>query len=620
MLNLDRAAAEILLNRLEEEGYLFSQYQLYKVNNQLQLLGKGGFSIVYEMVYRSAPENHYAVKVIGLERHTITSTAFQRTTNLQRRLGNQSSCILKIVDEREIYVSLDEAGELAGVCEKKEENWNGEAIPLQFILMEKMECILVKDKFKNTTLINDALWEEKEVLKLAMQIGQAVLTAHNNNVLHRDIKLENMFWDDKEKRYKLGDFGIAKYVEEGNAETVVYTDGYGAPEIERRLSDSYNVTADIYSFGISLYLLLNGLKFPGSGGYYVNLVQYDPNFVFPAPERASAELTRVIRKMCSYRREERYQSMDEVLFDLQYVCGIAGVFQDEDYVELMDNATETYREEKAVRKEGRREGVSDFEETSNLSRAQKKHRQKTIDENYNSACVRYMAGFSMLFALLIRGMQTEVSFVTNWQFWVFPLAVFVTSIMQQIREFHMIFGAATILFGIYSAYSVGVEVPHVILFTCMVIGIPALTAAGGIGTGAWMLLVLTDKLPWLDFISKHDFCWIIIVIILISADQLMRLGQTWGKISSVRSLAWSANYDMLPFLMIAFGVLLFILQHLKIYTIPEPVSKIHLIRTGIVMFIVSVLRMWWSGEFEDEIEKTEEDGEEIVEEDVYMDK
>ena len=620
MLNLDRTAVETFLGRLEEEGYLFSQYQFYKVNNQLQFLGKGGFSVVYEMTDKNEPENHYAMKVIGLERHTITSDVFQRTTILQRHLSSQSPYILRIIDVREIYVSLDEAERLVSIYEGNEESWNGEDIPLQFILMEKLECILLKDKFKNISLISDNLQKETEILKFAMQIGQAIRMAHNNNVLHRDIKLENIFWDEKEKNYKLGDFGIAKYVEGGNAETIVYTDGYGAPEIERRLSDSYNATADIYSFGISLYLLLNGLKFPGAGGYYVNLVQYDPNFIFPAPEKASAELTRIIRKMCSYRREERYQSMAEVLSDLQYVSEKAGIFVNEDCDRSADFATETYREEKESRKKGVNENLSVLEGSVNVSRTQRKQRQKIIDKDYNSACGKYMIGFSVLFVLLLEGMQTDVLFVTRWQFWVLPVAVFVTSIMQQIKDFHIVSGMMTTLFGIYSAYTTGLQIPHIILLLCVIIGFPALTVASAIGTGAWMLLILTDKHPLFGFFSSHDFSWIIIVTILILADQLMRLRQKWNKTSYFRAFVWLFIYDKLPFFMIVLGVLLLILQHFKIIIIPEAVVKMHLVRTGVIVLIASMLGIWWNEESDGELEKIRESGEKIAEENVHMDK
>ncbi|MCM1143692.1 MAG: serine/threonine protein kinase [Blautia sp.] len=622
MLNLDRTATETLLGRLEEGGYLFPQYRFHKVDGQLQPLGKGGFSVVYEAVDKDVPENRYAVKVIGLERHVITSDAFQKTIALQRYLSGQSPYILRIIDVRELCVALDEDGALLGVYGSQEKNWNEEGTTLQFILMEKLECILVKDKFKNTSLIRDSLQEEEEILKFATQIGQAIQTAHNNSVLHRDIKLENIFWDDKEKSYKLGDFGIAKYVEGGNAETIVYTDGYGAPEIERRLSDSYNVTADIYSFGISLYLLLNELRFPGSNGYYVNLVQYDPNFIFPAPGKASDDLTRVIRKMCSYQREDRYQSMAEVLSDLQYASERAGILDDVDCEELTDIATETYRDESQSREQDEESAI--LPDTPGISRAQRKQYQKRIDAQYNQACIRYLLGLSALFMLLMKGMQTEVSFVTDWQFFILPVFVFATAMMQQIKDFHRVSGMASLLFGIYSGYKIGFQVPHFILLTSVVTGVPVLTGAGVLGTGAWMLLAVTGKLSWLDFLAKHDFVWIVIIITFLTVNGFMKLRWKLGKSSDYRAYTWVYLYDKIPLFMMISGILLSLLQRLEIITISEPVQKMHLIRTGILLLTISAFMLWWSEDTDeesgDETDKIKEDGEEIAEDNVPMDK
>ena len=207
--------------------------------------------------------------------------------------------------------------------------------------MEKLEHIVIKSPYKKIKLI-EQLCDEKEVLKFAVQIGQAIKTVHENKVLHRDIKLENIFWDKETDSYKLGDFGIAKLVENGNAQTIVYTEGYGAPEIKKRLKDSYDATVDIYSFGISLYLLLNKLRFPGSEGYYVNRIQYDPTFIFPAPENASEMMTRMIRKMCSYYKEERYQTMAEVLETLRDIMDGKQDNQTERYVVLSDLPSEMY--------------------------------------------------------------------------------------------------------------------------------------------------------------------------------------------------------------------------------------------------------------------------------------
>lgn len=590
MLNLDRTAVETLLEAIEEEGYLFPQYRLYKVNGRLQLLGKGGFSAVYEMSDREASKNRYAVKVMGLERHSVTSDTFQSTVSLQRKLSSQSPGIVRILDAREICLSLDGDGELTGIYDKSEESQREEDIPLQMILMEKLECILEKDRFKNTVLTRSALREETEVIRLALQIGQAIRVAHSNNILHRDIKLENIFWDEEKKRYKLGDFGIAKYAEEGSAETVVYTDGYGAPEIERRLSGSYNATADIYSFGISLYLLLNELRFPGSGGYYVNPVQYDPRFLFPAPEKASGEMTRVIRKMCSYRREDRYQSVEEALADLRCVGSRTGACADRGHGWQPELATETYREEGQSGEDRQKEGLSDAEGDVKVSRAQKRQRQKEIDEEYNRACRRYMLVFSMLFALLLEGMSAEEAFATKWQSWFLLFAVFVTAVMQRIRDFHILFGIATALFGIYSAYATGLQTPHFILLSCVLIGVPALTAAGAFGTGAWMLLARADRLSLSDFFARHDLGWLLLAVILILADRLMELRRKWGKTDYFRAWLWLFIYGKFLLLMIGSGILLSLLQHLGVLTVLEPVSKIHLIRTGIAVFLIAVIR------------------------------
>lgn len=182
------------------------------------------------------------------------------------------------------------------------------------------------------------------MLTFAMQIGQAIYLAHAGNILHRDVKLENIFRDEETGQYKLGDFGLAKYVEDGRAETVAYTDGYGAPEISRRLYDNYGATADIYSFGITLYLLLNDLCFPGSSGYYSSEVQYQPDYILPAPRNASEPMAAVLRKMCSYRSTERYQSMAEVLAAFQWVTDMSETAAGEAAPEedLPELATATY--------------------------------------------------------------------------------------------------------------------------------------------------------------------------------------------------------------------------------------------------------------------------------------
>lgn len=613
MLSMDRADVEKILVDLDGAGCLFPEFELYKSNNQPQLLGKGGFSVVYEMFHRRNPLKHYALKVIGFERHVVTSEQFWNTARLQYLLCEESPYVMRILDALEWIILLDEDGNIVELREPEGERWNEEGLLLQFILMEKLEDVIIKDKFKRATVTRDELGEEDGVIRFAMQIGQAIQQAHSNCVLHRDIKLENIFWDEEEQCYKLGDFGIAKFVEGGNAETVVYTDGYGAPEIERRLNDYYNATADIYSFGITLYLLLNKLRFPGSEGYYVNMVQYDPQFVFPAPENASEAMTRVIRKMCNYNSEDRYQSMAEVLMDLNLVGQRSAEQADEEYTEVLDLVTETYREEKPAREE-----VPERERIQ--SRAERKLEQKAYDMVYNEYCVKYMAGLTLLITLVMCGFQKETTMVMEWQFWVLPIAVLIEGIFLRIRELHIVFGGLTIAFGIYAICEVGWTAPHVLLLLSIPVGIPIVPAAAAMATGIWMLLAITGKLSWFVFIGKYDLGWILVIILFVVLNRLMHLRIDLDKISYKRGLMGMYIFDKMFLVMTGVGILLLLLQCFEVLEIPEGIKQLHLVRTGMISFGVLVFIWYRDGFLDDESEaESDEDGEEIISNDLYMD-
>ena len=218
---------------MKPEEQFFPQYEICKnEEGKPILLGRGGFSTVYEVRRRETAGRHYALKVIGSDQKIVRPELFRETVRLQRLLGEQCPYIVRILDTAET-TDAENGGR-----------------PVQGILMEKLSPVLDKDKFGKVSLTVPGLAEEPEVLTFAMQIGQAIYLAHAGNILHRDVKLENIFRDEETGQYKLGDFGLAKYVEDGRAETVAYTDGYGAPEISRRLYDNYGATADIYSFGI----------------------------------------------------------------------------------------------------------------------------------------------------------------------------------------------------------------------------------------------------------------------------------------------------------------------------------------------------------------------------------
>ena len=507
---LEKSQMEELLCTLDDKGCIFPGFEIAKVNNRPNLLGTGGFSSVYEMRSVKRPEKDYVVKVIGFDKHIVTSENFWETLRVQRYLAEQIEYVCRVISAKEINVILDDEGCLKEVTEVKEERWNEHGIHIQFILMERLNEIIDKDRFGKAFLVNEDLGNEEQVINFAIQIGQALYCAHSNNILHRDVKLENIFWDKDAKCYKLGDFGLAKETLEGSAETVVYTDGYGAPEIERYLSDKYNATADIYSFGITLYLLLNNLRFPGSEGYYVNLVQYNPEFVFPAPVNASEGMVQIIRKMCEYDQEERYQSMADVLMDLAALRNSQTDEVEED-IELPDFATETYKEEK-VKREQRDKGSV---ETKEIGRAERKETERWKKSIFVRRSIGYFVGFTLLFTILISCIQKDVEVLQNWQFWILSAMVAVEAVLLIVKEFNIIFAMITMITGIYLGISIGFTTAWVIMLGSLVIGAPAISGAAAVSTVLWAILINNGVPQWIEYIKAYKMHWILVVVFVV---------------------------------------------------------------------------------------------------------
>ena len=309
-----------ILIQLDEMKIPFSKYALCQENGKLKLLGQGGSAEVYEAQARSSQKHCFALKVIGFRSQNIDSDFFNESVQVQKDIGDYQDYVVKIYDHTEIWVTLDNRDNVVSAVKEKPENISRTTIKLQFVLMEKIDSVITRTKGGNIKMTPESLahGDEQEILKLAYDIGLALKRAHNKNVLHRDVKLENVFYSEKKKQYKLGDFGIAKKTEDGFAATIAFTKGYVAPEV-RGADDRYDNTADIYSFGMMLYVLANNLKFPDSNTYNVNFsMQYEPGYIVPEPEFfISDDLYYLISKACMYNPDERYQSMEEMLLDIE---------------------------------------------------------------------------------------------------------------------------------------------------------------------------------------------------------------------------------------------------------------------------------------------------------------
>ena len=323
-----------ILLELEERKLPFSKYSFCQEEGELKLLGRGGSAEVYEAKLRSDQEKNFAIKVIGFRNQHADSAFFQESVEVQREIARFQDNVVKLYQHTELFICLDEEDHILSVLKESPKERDKKYIKLQFILMEKIPSVFSRTKAGNIRLIPESLKEGdgEEIFKLAYDIALALKEAHEKKVLHRDIKLENVFYSEELKQYKLGDFGIAKKTSDGFAETIALTNGYAAPEI-RASDERYDYTADIYSFGIMLFVLTNNLKFPNSESYSVNSdMQYSPGYVLPKPElcfsedtfraKKAEELSRIIGKACRYDPNERYQSMGELISDLEkYMYG-----------------------------------------------------------------------------------------------------------------------------------------------------------------------------------------------------------------------------------------------------------------------------------------------------------
>ena len=163
---------------------------------------------------------------------------------------------------------------------------------------------------------------DEQAIKIATDICSALAFCEKRNLLHRDIKPQNIFVS-PDGTYKLGDFGIAKTAERTTSGTKTGTYKYMAPEVYN--NQPYGSKADIYSLGLVLYWLLNERRTP-----FLPLPPQLPSAsdedrartrrfsgeTIPTPAHGSTELKRIVLKACAYDPKDRYQTADEMLHDL----------------------------------------------------------------------------------------------------------------------------------------------------------------------------------------------------------------------------------------------------------------------------------------------------------------
>lgn len=141
------------------------------------------------------------------------------------------------------------------------------------------------------------------------QLVDAVGYMHSKNLVHRDLKLENILFD-KELNLKIADFGFATFRNTSQLSSYRGTKTYMAPEIkEGKIYDGKK--ADIFSLGVILFIMVQGI-FPfaeaKSNDYYYKLIlegQYEKYWEKVAGKRFSDEFKDLLLRMISYDPSKR---------------------------------------------------------------------------------------------------------------------------------------------------------------------------------------------------------------------------------------------------------------------------------------------------------------------------
>jgi serine/threonine protein kinase len=130
------------------------------------------------------------------------------------------------------------------------------------LVMEYVEGGELHDK-----IVEKKSFSERLAARVFLQVAEGLAFIHSKDIVHRDLKPENILVDDKSSteqnlQVKLSDFGHSKLINNGYsaAKTTIGTKGYWAPEVcdPRTAALGYDFTADLWSLGVVLYVMLMG--------------------------------------------------------------------------------------------------------------------------------------------------------------------------------------------------------------------------------------------------------------------------------------------------------------------------------------------------------------------------
>ncbi len=254
-----------------------------------ELIGVGGMANVYHC-YDTIDDREVAIKILKDE--------FLDNEDFIRRFKNESKAIAVLNHPNIVRVYDVSFGDM-----------------IQYIVMEYIDGITLKEYIEMQQVLD---W--KETLHLTTQILTALQHAHENGIVHRDIKPQNIMLL-QDGTIKVTDFGIARFSSNATrtmTEQAIGSVHYIAPEQAR--GDKTDGKTDIYSVGVMMYEMLTGkLPFDGDSAVSVALMQLQTTAKRPRqvnPDIPSG-LEEITIKAMQKTPDSRYHSAVEMLSDIE---------------------------------------------------------------------------------------------------------------------------------------------------------------------------------------------------------------------------------------------------------------------------------------------------------------
>ena len=285
---------------LEVGSFLSDRYEI------LSKVGAGGMSDVYKA------KDHILSRFVAIK-------------VLKQEFSEDSSFVTKFRAEAQSAAGLEHPN-IVNIYDVGSENG------MYYIVMEYVEGITLK-----TYIEKKGQLSFKESASIAIQVARGIESAHNKNIIHRDIKPQNIIIS-TEGNVKVTDFGIAKATSSNTISSdVMGSVHYASPEQAR--NGFVDGRSDIYSLGIVMFEMVTGrVPFDGETTVAVALQHLQEEIARPSKYAPDLPISfeKIILKCTQKTPDRRYQTIEELLADIRRSLA----HPDEDFVTiapLVDN-------------------------------------------------------------------------------------------------------------------------------------------------------------------------------------------------------------------------------------------------------------------------------------------